>query len=45
MRAIREKTGKKLKNLKNGQTVRLGIRDIMVFEDDGLLEQLLKIQT
>ena len=33
------------KSLKNGQKVRLGIRDIMVFEDDGLLEQLLKIQT
>ena len=37
--------GYEYKNLKNGQKVRLGIRDIMVFEDDGLLEQLLKIQT
>ena len=37
--------GYEYKSLKNGQKVRLGIRDIMVFEDDGLLEQLLKIQT
>ncbi len=31
--------------LRNGQKVRLGIRSFIVFEDDGLLEQLLKIQT
>ncbi|MBR3742226.1 MAG: ABC transporter ATP-binding protein [Clostridia bacterium] len=37
--------GYEYKSLKNGQKVHLGIRDIMVFEDDGLLEQLLKIQT
>ena len=28
-----------------GQAVRLGIRDILVFPDDGLLEQMLTIQT
>ena len=37
--------GYEYKSLKNGQKVRLGVRDMMVFEDDGLLEQLLKIQT
>ena len=37
--------GYEYKSLKEGQKVRLSIRDIMVFEDDGLLEQLLKIQT
>ena len=31
--------------LQKGQKVRLGVRSIMVFEDDGQLEQLLKIQT
>ena len=38
-------SGHEYKNLKDGQAVRLGVRDIMVFEDDGLLEQMLKIQT
>ena len=38
-------SGHEYKNLKEGQAVRLGVRDIMVFEDDGLLEQMLKIQT
>ena len=33
------------KELKEGQKVRMGIRNIMVFEDDGLLEQMLQIQT
>ena len=33
------------KTLRDGQKVRMNIRDIMVFEDDGLLEQMLKIQT
>ncbi|MBR5382325.1 MAG: ABC transporter ATP-binding protein [Clostridia bacterium] len=37
--------GHEYKNLKNGQTVRLGVRDFMVFEDDGSLEQMLQIQT
>ena len=37
--------GHEYKNLKDGQSVRLGVRDIMVFEDNGLLEQMLKIQT
>ncbi|MBQ9264019.1 MAG: ABC transporter ATP-binding protein [Clostridia bacterium] len=37
--------GYEFKNLKEGQKVSLGVRDIMVFEDDGLLEQMLKIQT
>jgi len=37
--------GYEFKNLKDGQQVSLGVRDIMVFEDDGLLEQMLKIQT
>ena len=32
-------------NLKEGQPVRLGVRDFMVFEDDGLLEQMLDINT
>ena len=32
-------------NLKEGQPVRLGVRDFMVFEDDGLLEQMLEINT
>ena len=32
-------------NLKEGQPVRLGVRDYMVFEDDGLLEQMLEINT
>ena len=32
-------------NLKEGQAVRLGVRDFMVFEDDGLLEQMLEINT
>ena len=33
------------KTLRDGQKVRMNIRDIMVFEDDGRLEQMLKIQT
>ncbi len=37
--------GYEYKHLKNGQQVQLGIRDFMVFEDDGSLEQQLKIQT
>ena len=37
--------GYEYKSLHVGQKVRLGIRDIMVFEDDGSLEQMLKIQT
>ena len=32
-------------SLQNGQTVCLGVRDFMVFEDDGLLEQMLEINT
>ena len=31
--------------LRDGQTVCLGVRDFMVFEDDGLLEQMLEINT
>ncbi len=31
--------------LKTGQPVRLGVRDCMVFPDDGSLEEMLKIQT
>ncbi len=37
--------GHEYKTLTPGQPVRLGIRDFMVFEDDGLLEQMLQIQT
>ena len=37
--------GYEFKNLKEGQQVSLGVRDFMVFEDDGLLEQMLQIQT
>jgi ABC-type spermidine/putrescine transport systems, ATPase components len=37
--------GYEYKNLKDGQKVSLGVREFMVFEDDGLLEQMLKIQT
>ena len=37
--------GYEYKALKIGEKVRLGIRDFMVFEDNGLLEQMLKIQT
>ena len=33
------------KNLRVGQPVRLGVRDFIVFEDDGTLEQQLQIQT
>ncbi len=33
------------KELHNGQEVRLDIRNIMVFPDDGVLEEMLKIQT
>ena len=38
-------SGYEYKTLKIGQPVRLGIRDYMVFEDNGLLEQMLQIQT
>ena len=37
--------GYEYKQLKEGQTVSLGVRDFMVFEDDGLLESMLQIQT
>ena len=37
--------GWEYKKLANGRPVTLGVRDIMVFEDDGLLEQMLSIQT
>ena len=37
--------GHEFKDLTNGQKVSLGIRDFMVFEDNGLLEQMLQIQT
>ncbi len=32
-------------SLQIGETVRLSVRDFMVFEDDGLLEEILRIQT
>ena len=38
-------SGYEHQNLKEGQPVRLGVRDFMVFEDDGLLEQMLEINT
>ena len=37
--------GYEYKKLTHGQKVRLGVRDFMVFEDDGSLEQMLQIQT
>jgi hypothetical protein len=37
--------GYEYKNLKAGQHVRLSIRDMMVFEDDGTLEEMLQIRT
>ena len=37
--------GYEYQNLKEGQQVRLSIRDMMVFEDDGTLEQMLEIRT
>ena len=37
--------GYEYKGLKEGQAVRLHVRSFMVFEDNGLLEQMLKIQT
>ena len=37
--------GKPARVVGPGQKVRLGVRDIMVFEDDGTLEQMLTIQT
>ena len=37
--------GHEFRKLKIGQTVSLGLRDLMVFPDDGLLEQMLEIQT
>ena len=33
------------KKLREGQPVRLAVQDYMVFEDDGMLEQILEIQT
>ena len=38
-------SGYEYRNLRDGEKVRLGIRDFMVFEDDGMLEKLLEIQT
>ena len=37
--------GHEFQDLTNGQPVSLGIRDFRVFEDNGLLEQMLQIQT
>lgn len=37
--------GYEYKNLREGQPVRLAIRDMMVFKDDGQLEQMLTIRT
>ena len=37
--------GNEYKSRQEGQPVRLAIRDMMVFEDDGLLEKMLQIQT
>ena len=37
--------GYEFKKLRNGQPIRIGIRDFMVFEDNGLLEEMLRIQT
>ncbi len=37
--------GYEYKNLQVGQHVRLSIRDMMVFEDDGTLEEMLQIRT
>ena len=38
-------SGYEFKNLRNGQQIGIGIRDFMVFEDNGLLEEMLQIQT
>ena len=37
--------GYEYKQLKDGQQVRLSIRDMMVFEDDGTLDEMLQIRT
>ena len=37
--------GYAFKDLKDGQKVGLNVRDFLVFDDDGMLEQLLQIQT
>ena len=37
--------GYEYKQLKDGQQVRLAIRDMMVFEDDGTLDEMLQIRT
>jgi iron(III) transport system ATP-binding protein len=37
--------GYEYKDLKDGQKVRMNVRSFIVFEDNGLLEQMLKIQT
>lgn len=38
-------SGYEFRRLRDGQPVSLGIRDFMVFADDGLLEGMLQIQT
>ena len=38
-------SGYEYKNLTDGQRARISVRDFMVFEDDGTLEQMLKIRT
>ncbi len=38
-------SGYEYKKLRVGQNVGIGVRSFMVFEDDGLLEKMLKIQT
>ena len=37
--------GYEYKNMREGQQVRLSIRDMMVFEDDGTLDEMLQIRT
>ena len=37
--------GYEYQKLRSGQAVRLGVRDFMVFPDDGLLERMLEIKT
>ena len=37
--------GHEYKRLQNGQQVRLSIRDLMVFPDDGMLDEVLQIRT
>ena len=33
------------RNMQEGQAVRLSVRDVIVFEDDGSLEETLRIKT